>query len=144
MRGVTVGLLVGLGLFCIWWSFWPRQERRAEPARPGVRSRLQDDITQAGYTSVSPGNVLTAGVLAGLLVFALMQASTRVVPVALCFGVMAACLRDVPPVTPGGLTLMHRLGLGAAQPNRVPGQPPRFVGRFRALVVGAPRREVVK
>ena len=90
MRGVAVGLLVGLGLFCIWWSFWPRQERRAEPARPGVRSRLQDDITQAGYTSVSPGNVLTAGVLAGLLVFALMQASTRVAPVALCFAAMAA------------------------------------------------------
>ena len=73
-----------------------------------------------------------------------MQASTRVVPVALCFGVMAACLRDVPPVTSGGLTLMHRLGLGAAQADRVPGQPPRFVGRFRALVVGPPRREVVK
>jgi tight adherence protein B len=90
MRGVAVGLLVGLGLFCIWWSFWPRQERRAEPARAGVRSRLQDDITQAGYTSVSPGNVLTAGVLAGLLVFALMQASTRVAPVALCFAAMAA------------------------------------------------------
>jgi tight adherence protein B len=79
-----------LGLFCIWWSFWPRQERRGKPARAGVRSRLQDDITQAGYTSVSPGNVLTAGVLAGLLVFALMQASTRVVPVALCFAAMAA------------------------------------------------------
>jgi tight adherence protein B len=90
MRGIAVGLLVGIGLFCIWWSFWPRQERRAESARAGVRSRLQDDITQAGYTSVSPGNVLTAGVFAGLLVFALMQASTRVVPVALCFSAMAA------------------------------------------------------
>jgi len=73
-----------------------------------------------------------------------MQASTRVVSVALCFRVMAACLRDVPPVTSGGLTLVHRLGLGAAQPDRVPGQPPRFVGRLAALVVGPPRREVVK
>ena len=90
MRGVIVGLLVGIGLFCIWWSFWPREEHKSEPRRPGPRARLQDDITQAGYTSVSPGNVLTAGVLAGLLVFALVQASTRVVPVALCFGVMAA------------------------------------------------------
>ena len=90
MRGVIVGLLVGIGLFCIWWSFWPREEHALEPRRAGLRARLQDDITQAGYTSVSPGNVLTAGVLAGLLVFALMQASTRVVPVALCFGVMAA------------------------------------------------------
>ncbi len=90
MRGIAVGLLLGIGLFCIWWSFWPREERRADPRRTGVRARLQDDITQAGYTSVSPGNVLTACVLAGVLVFALMQASTRVTPVALCFAGMAA------------------------------------------------------
>ena len=90
MRAVAVGLLIGIGLFCIWWSFWPRDERRPEPQHPGLRARLQDDIIQAGYTSVSPGNLLTACGVAGLLVFALMQASTRVVPVALCFGVMAA------------------------------------------------------
>jgi len=77
MRGVIVGLLVGIGLFCIWWSFWPREEQRAPSGRVGVRARLQDDITQAGYSSVSPGNVVTACVLAGVLVFALMQASTR-------------------------------------------------------------------
>jgi tight adherence protein B len=90
MRGIAVGLLLGIGLFCIWWSFWPREEQRAASGRVGVRARLQDDITQAGYTSVSPGNVVTACVLAGVLVFALMQASTRVTPVALCFAAMAA------------------------------------------------------
>jgi tight adherence protein B len=90
MRGVGVGLLIGIGLFCIWWSFWPRDESRAGSQRTGMRARLQDDITQAGYASVSPGNVLTACLLAGLLVFAFMQATTRVVPIALCFGVMAA------------------------------------------------------
>jgi tight adherence protein B len=90
MRGVAVGLLIGIGLFCIWWSFWPSNESRAGSQRTGMRARLQDDITQAGYASVSPGNVLTACLFAGLLVFAFMQATTRVVPVALCFGVMAA------------------------------------------------------
>jgi tight adherence protein B len=90
MRPVAVGLLIGIGLFCIWWSFWPREEPRAGSQGPGMRARLQDDITQAGYASVSPGNVLTACLLAGVLVFALMQATTRVVPVAVCFGVMAA------------------------------------------------------
>jgi tight adherence protein B len=90
MRGIAVGLLLGIGLFCIWWSFWPREEQRAPSGRVGVRARLQDDITQAGYSSVSPGNVVTACVLAGVLVFALMQASTRVTPVALCFAAMAA------------------------------------------------------
>jgi tight adherence protein B len=90
MRPVAVGLLIGIGLFCIWWSFWPREEPRAGSQGPGMRARLQDDITQAGYAGVSPGNVLTACLLAGVLVFALMQATTRVVPVAVCFGVMAA------------------------------------------------------
>jgi len=90
MRPVAVGLLIGIGLFCIWWSFWPREEPRAGSQGPGMRARLQDDITQAGYASVSPGNVLTACLLAGVLVFALMQATTRVVPVAVCFGLMAA------------------------------------------------------
>lgn len=89
MGAVAVGLLVGIGLFCIWWSFWPREEARPDARRPGMRARLQDDITQAGYTSVSPNNVLAACVLAGLLVFALMYASTRVAPVALAFGIMA-------------------------------------------------------
>jgi tight adherence protein B len=90
MRGIAVGLLLGIGLFCIWWSFWPREEQRAPSGRVGVRARLQDDITQAGYSSVSAGNVVTACVLAGVLVFVLMQASTRVTPVALCFAAMAA------------------------------------------------------
>ena len=90
MTAVLVGLLVGTGLFCVWWSFWPAEEPSVTPSRPGVRERLQDEITQAGYTSVSPANVLTACAIGGLLVFALVSAATRVVPVALCFAAMAA------------------------------------------------------
>ena len=90
MTAVLIGLLVGTGLFCVWWSFWPAEEPSAAPRRPGVRERLQDEITQAGYTSVTPGNVLAACALGGLLVLALVSASTRVVPVALCFAAMAA------------------------------------------------------
>lgn len=90
MTPLLVGLLVGAGLFCVWWSFWPEDEAPPTGRRPGVRDRLQDEITQAGYTSVSPANVLTACVVGGLLVFVLVSASTRVVPVALCFAGMAA------------------------------------------------------
>ncbi len=90
MTPVLVGLLVGVGLFCVWWSFWPVEESLPSGRRPGMRDRLQDEITQAGYTSVSPSNVVTACVVGGVLVFTLMSASTRVVPVALCFGAMAA------------------------------------------------------
>ena len=53
MSGALVGLLLGAGLFCIWWSFWP-----SPPARPsrgrGVGSRLRDDLTQAGVANVTP------------------------------------------------------------------------------------------
>ena len=52
--------------------------------------RLQDDLTQAGYLTVTPGNVVTACVVGGLLVFAIVLASTRVAPIALCFAAMAA------------------------------------------------------
>jgi tight adherence protein B len=90
MTPLVVGLLVGAGLFCVWWSFWPADEAPAAARRPGLRDRLQEEITQAGYTSVSPSNVLTACLVGGLLVFVLMSATTRVVPVALCFAVMAA------------------------------------------------------
>jgi tight adherence protein B len=89
MRSLAAGLLIGVGLFLIWWSLWPREET-ATARRAGLRTRLQDDITQAGYTSVSPANVVTACGLGGLLVFTLMYATTRVGPVALCFAIMAA------------------------------------------------------
>jgi len=90
MVAVIIGLLVGTGLFCVWWSFWPVDPPSTAPHRPGVRERLQDEITQAGYTSVSPANVLAACTLGGVLVFTIVSATTRVIPVALCFAAMAA------------------------------------------------------
>ena len=36
MAGLLVGVLLGLGLFCIWWSFWPREQAMSPPhPRPG-------------------------------------------------------------------------------------------------------------
>jgi len=89
MRPLLIGLLLGIGLFCIWWSFWPVEPARDRSTRAGLRARLGDDLAQAGYVSVTPGNVLLACGLGLVLVFALVAASTRVVPVALCFAVMA-------------------------------------------------------
>ena len=127
MVAVLIGLLVGTGLFCVWWAFWPAEEPSAAPRRPGMRDRLQDEITQAGYTSVSPSNVIAACALGGLLVFALVSASTRVVPVALCFAAMAgygplalvrmrarsrrAHLRDLWPDAVDNITSAVRAGL---------------------------------
>jgi tight adherence protein B len=87
--GVVVGLLLGAGLACIWWSCWA--------PTPGAASRLdgwsvrtQDALVQAGMPGVTPtGLVLTSGgvgVVGLLLGFAL----TRVPSMALCLGVFLA------------------------------------------------------
>ncbi|HEY5473914.1 MAG TPA: type II secretion system F family protein [Candidatus Limnocylindrales bacterium] len=90
MTGVGVGLVLGIGLFCIWWSFWPRQERSGTPREAGLASRLSDELAQAGYDAVTPGSLLGACVMAFVLVFLVFAATTKVVPIALCFALMAA------------------------------------------------------
>ncbi len=89
MRGLAVGLMLGLGLFCIWWSTWPRESAPPRAGKTGVSDRLRDELAQAGYVSVTPGNVVTACILGAILVFAIVEVSTRVVPIACCFALMA-------------------------------------------------------
>jgi tight adherence protein B len=88
--GVGVGLVLGIGLFCIWWSFWPRQESSGVPRKAGLASRLSDELAQAGYDAVTPRSLLGACVTAFVLVFLVFAATTKVIPVALCFALMAA------------------------------------------------------
>ncbi len=85
--GVLVGLLLGLGLFCIWWSAWvPDGVSRRTSAR---RARVQDRLVQAGAASVSPGALYGAsGSLAGVVLLTVL-ATTRSLPIALCFAAMA-------------------------------------------------------
>ena len=90
MTGVGVGLILGIGLFCIWWSFWPRQEPSGAPRKAGLTSRLSDELAQAGYDAVTPRSLLGASVMAFVLVFLVFAATTQVVPIALCFALMAA------------------------------------------------------
>ena len=90
MTGVGVGLVLGIGLFCIWWSFWPRQEPSGAPREAGLASRLSDELAQAGYDAVTPRSLLGASVMAFVLVFLVFAATTQVVPIALCFALMAA------------------------------------------------------
>jgi tight adherence protein B len=87
---VGVGLVLGIGLFCVWWSFWPRQESSAAPRKAGIVTRLSDELAQAGYEAVTPRSLLGACVVAFVLIFLAFAATTRVVPIALCFAAMAA------------------------------------------------------
>ncbi|GEL95458.1 type II secretion system F family protein [Cellulomonas composti] len=87
--GVVVGLLLGAGLACVWWSFWPSA---ADAGRSGSAwsQRLQDELVQAGVLGVSPGGLMLASVLLGLAVLVLGAALTRVPTIALFFAVFAA------------------------------------------------------
>jgi tight adherence protein B len=92
VTGVGVGLVLGIGLFCIWWSFWLRDEQSASSAVPrkaGLVSRLSDELAQAGFDAVTPRSLLGACLMAFVLIFLLFAATTKVVPVAVCFALMA-------------------------------------------------------
>lgn len=92
MTGAGWGLVLGLGLASIWWSFWPRTTERG-PARPGASrlQKLQDEIVLAGIRGLGARTLLGLSAVAGLGVFLMGYAVTRVGTVSLCFGVMAAC-----------------------------------------------------
>lgn len=90
MVGLGVGLVLGVGLFCVWWSFWPRQESPATPHRAGIVTRLSDELAQAGYQTVTPRSLLGSCLIAFVLIFLAFAATTRVMPIALCFAGMAA------------------------------------------------------
>ena len=89
MIGVGLGLVLGLGLFFIWWSFWPRQEPSGARRRSGLVSRLSDELAQAGFDAMTPRSLLGACVMAFVLIFLVFAATTKVVPIALCFALMA-------------------------------------------------------
>jgi tight adherence protein B len=93
MRGPLLGLLLGVGLFCIWWSTWvPDAVATVRVRRPGLTDRLQDDLVQAGYDGMGARSLLSACVVAFALVFLIVIAGTGVVPVSLCFAAMAGYL----------------------------------------------------
>lgn len=86
--GVVVGLLFGIGAFCVWWSFWtpsPRQER----PRGGPADRARDVLALAGVQGVSLRAL--AGVCLGLVAVTFLAVVTlsRSPQIALCFALMA-------------------------------------------------------
>lgn len=91
MTGIVLGLLFGTGLFCIWWSFWVRDEdpnRQSEP--PKLIRVLKDDLVQAGYPTVTPRTLLVGCTTAFLLVFLFVYAVVGVPAIGFCFALMAA------------------------------------------------------
>lgn len=92
---VVVGLLLGAGLFCLWWAWWPREP---EAPRGGAAGRLaarwsastRDRLVLAGAAGVTPAGLVAAMASAGLLVLVLVTALTRVPTLGVAFGLLAA------------------------------------------------------
>lgn len=89
---LAIGLVLGVGVFFVYWSFWPREPEAEKSDRDGFMVDLRDHLTQAGYTSVTPGNVIVGSVVLFAVAFVLVVAVTRVVPIALCFAAMAGAV----------------------------------------------------
>ena len=89
MVGVSLGLVLGIGLFCIWWSFWPRQQASGASRKSGLVSRVSHELAQAGFIALTPRSLLGVCVMASSLVFVVFAATAKVVPIALCFALMA-------------------------------------------------------
>ncbi|WP_137122602.1 type II secretion system F family protein [Segeticoccus rhizosphaerae] len=88
MTGSALGLLLGVGLFCIWWSCWPRPATRPR-RRPGRIVRIGDEIAQAGLVGLTPPQLLVGCVVCGGVVFVALAALLGVLPVAACFAAIA-------------------------------------------------------
>ena len=89
MSGIVVGLLLGCGLFCLWWSCWVPEAAPARRGKVSVVGRVRDQLAQAGYEALGPRGLVAACLVAFGLVGLLVYAATRVAPVALCFAAMA-------------------------------------------------------
>jgi tight adherence protein B len=84
-----VGLLLGAGLFCVWWSWWepaPRAPRRSD----GWSARTQDLLVLAGAPTITPRALIGASVALGSFVLLVALVLTRAWPVAASFATMAA------------------------------------------------------
>lgn len=87
--GVLLGLVLGAGLFLVWWSCWNEPVTAGDdaPDRPGRLRRL---IAQAGIARLSPAGVVAAMAGCGVFAFLLVIALTRALPIALCFALFGA------------------------------------------------------
>ena len=88
-EGLALGLVAGLGAFCVWWSCWV-PDGLPRPAARRWSTGLQDALVQAGVRSVSVSSLLVLCVGAGAGVFVVAWVVSAAPWIALCFGLMAA------------------------------------------------------
>ena len=82
-----LGLMLGAGLFLVWWSFWPRGDKPVVIRRD---SNLRQLLARAGVEQVGPAGVVAAMIGCGMVALLLVFILTRALPIALCFGLFGA------------------------------------------------------
>ena len=82
--GALIGATFGLGLLLIWASRWP--VARSGPTR---RMRFDEMVAQAGVPGITPGGLALSSVGVALCATLVMLALSRVLPIALAFGLIA-------------------------------------------------------
>ncbi len=90
MVGAVWGLVLGVGLASIWWSFWPREQRVSTRMSRARIERLGDEIVLAGVRGLGPRTLLGFCVALAVVVLLLVVAVTGVWAIGLCFAAMAA------------------------------------------------------
>ncbi|WP_084078842.1 type II secretion system F family protein [Demequina sp. NBRC 110057] len=86
--GTLWGLVAGLGVFMVWWSFWAPEPR--ERSGRGWDARMADRLVQAGAGAVTPAALIAASVGVGLVVALLIAGLSGSIVVGLGFGVIAS------------------------------------------------------
>ncbi len=87
--GAFVGLLLGIGLLLVWQGVAGHPTRRRTHAR---MDRLQEELTQAGLTGVSPGRLIGLQALAAVLVGLVGFVLTRSVSVSVIFALFSSAV----------------------------------------------------
>ena len=153
--GAFLGLLLGVGIFLIFRAF--TSDPAPDRSRTPLRSRVEEQLAQAGIEGVSPGQLLGASVALGLVVFVLVAGVSRVALIGLVFGGFAASvplnvvrsrrrkrtveLREVWPEVVDNLASGIRAGLSLPEavsqlavrgPELLRGQFDRFAADYRA------------
>lgn len=86
--GTLWGLVAGLGVFMVWWSFWAPS---AEPRRnAGWHVRMSDRLVQAGAGAVTPAALIATSAGLGLVAALLMGSLAGSAVVGVGFGALAA------------------------------------------------------
>ena len=83
------GIVLGLGLFMVWWSWWPAPARPAR-TRDGWKARTQDRLVRAGAPGLTPAALVGVSVGAGVVVLVVVTGLSGSLPIGACFALLAA------------------------------------------------------